>query len=210
MRKHSPAETALQRCGGAFRAPPERSEGGPSRHTAHPEARPLAVLVALPLKAALLAPLYSRFPLRLYASATRSNGGTLSAPQGLRSREGLCASPLCLKPALLPPFSALSAFLRPARRLLGFAPCSPLGGRAAVRHQRAPSLRHAPHSVATLRYATLRSAMRGYATLPGCAHASRLQHRPRCGPHGLKACAPAVRACAASIACTGVAARLCA
>ena len=159
---------------------------------------------------ALLPPLISRSALRLYAAAARLYGCTLSAPQGLRSRERLCASPLCLKAALLPPLCALSAFLRPTRRLLGFAPCSPLGGRAAVRHQRAPSLRHAPHGVATLRYATLRSAMRGYATLSGGAHASRLQHRPRCGPHGLKACAPAVRACAASIACTGVAARLCA
>ena len=72
-----------------------------------------------------------------------------------------------------------------------------------------PSGISAPRRYATPRMASLRSDMRGYATLSGGAHASRMQHRPRCGPHGLKACAPAARACAASFACTGVAARLC-
>ena len=115
---------------------------------------------------ALLPPLVSRSALRLYAPGARLYGCTLSAPRGLRSRGAACPCALCLEPALLPPFCALSAFLRPARRLLGFAPCSPLGGRAAVRHQRAPSLCHAPQGSATLRYAGLRYAPGVRSCLP--------------------------------------------
>ena len=141
---------------------PARAERGrtlTARHATrgNPGVRPPGVLVALPLKPALLPPLVSRSGFSLYAPAARSNAGTLSAPQGLRSRGGACACALCLEPALLPPFSALSAFLRPPSR------CSPL--------------RPAPRFGAARWRASPRP--------PGFGQARHMLARPRCGPHGL-------------------------
>ena len=141
---------------------PARAERGrtlTARHATRGNtgARPPGVLVALPLKAALLAPLVSRLPLCLYAPAARSKGGTLSAPQGLRSRGAACACALCLEPALLPPLCALSAFLRPP------GSCSPLSP--------------APRFGAACWRASPRPA--------GFGQARHMQARPRCGPHGL-------------------------
>ena len=101
------------------------------------------------------APLCSRSTLCLYAPAARGYGATLSAPKGLRSREGLCASPLCLKAAFLPPLCSRPAFLRsfggcsalrPALRSGGVLPsgiASPFGLRSCPPYALPPPMRSA-------------------------------------------------------------------
>ena len=148
------------------------------------------------------APLCSRSTLCLYAPAARGYGATLSAPKGLRSREGLCASPLCLKAALLVPLCASSAFLRS------------FGGCSALR----PALRSGvvlPSGIASpLRYAT--PGMARYARYAVLRYAPGLRSCPpyAAPPPMRSAWAYSLRyrrfACKAFLLCSGVVTRLCA